>query len=212
MDDANIYFDIQCIIMTTKNSLRFMKDPVEPEKIVEIVQVCFGELATHVPKISNAQLRRRFRRKCKEVANVTDKAISDAVDGSWHCNIQSILDALTDIVELIVPAVSSSEDEIEEVDAHVPVEDSYGFVHEKAKPHTRTRHVTDEASKSTVTEPIDENYETNMTQVESYEATNKPNDTSVPAFGYVPKDTKRSNSSSGSAYGYLGRSRMIRTK
>jgi hypothetical protein len=216
MDDPTVFFDIQRIIMGTKNRLRFMKDPVDPESIVETVQLCFGELATQVPKIGSMQLRRKFRRRVKAVATATDTAISDAVDGTWHCNIQVILDTLGDIVDLIVPSESSDDEDEELTRAKdpTPVEDEFGFMYTEKKPVTRTKLVR------VVVDPGEE-YAAAVREAQALQAVadaaekelyKLPDEVekNVPIreFGYI--DKRAENTKQNAAFGYTGRIRTDR--
>jgi hypothetical protein len=98
-----------------------MPNPVEPEHIVKTVEMCFAELATHLKLIKVKKTRREFRIKCKAVADATDQAISDAVDGNWKCNVQCILNALDDVVNAILPDDDNDDQDLG------PIVDSLGF-------------------------------------------------------------------------------------
>jgi hypothetical protein len=123
MDDTAAKFEIQREIMAAKNKLRFMKNPVEPERIVGVVEGCFQKLTVHLVKIKDREMRREFRQRCKSVAVTTDQSITEAVDGNWKCDLQAVLDQFDTIVDLILPTEAPAP----RVPAR-PVMDEMGFV------------------------------------------------------------------------------------
>jgi hypothetical protein len=101
-DNDGVYIAVQSAVMATKNELRFMKDPVYPEKIVESVQKCFEKLGGSLPKIRGQALRISFKAVVKKLAQVTDQAIASAANGQWECDIQVIFDVLDEMINLFV--------------------------------------------------------------------------------------------------------------